>query len=1599
MTDPNKPPLIIKFPSRIEIDIKNQQSKLSKILLQPIQIKIKQYKQNQSHIYKNDTVFNLPDRNTDQYLNFLKFMNTEIEGLYKSFEANEGHTIESHLFDNGLSQESQESKNILDNYKKEYQEIYSNQLKILNETLNETLNEQSKLKQNAFQNNNGEYYPYFKKDMMSKSRRLQFEKIEKELDIKKPIQDQNDIEFLGTIVKRLEGLLNCYLINKEDTKYPKNIEYYKKELLREINQLLDLLNIDYISYQNNNNITFEKYINENILKIKAAIVNKDKPIDAKTTVKEHCKLISRSPEDLDFIESLNTKTHEELDIEIDKFKKFIDNNPIEKAFLRTFLNSECFTETNDINWENIKTKIISGDRTHRQMLFGFTKDIKKYSDFKSFYEYHSTGNIIDLDENDSNNCNYLVIWSIFMNFYYNRCSITNDDIDIPIRFNLPTNKRKIKANESINTSYKYNMRIPAMPEYTKDIFKTDNLQFIGFISIKCYHETNEEEHKIYNNNPIELYNGKFKIWYLFLFKKNKNNKEGEKYMNYMTGKYVDVPIFTHKLQFVYNGSLFARDSITYEEIKFFKNKSETNHNQDIPQLHIYMTKLDNETLFISPKQGLQDLKHLKVLGLEEVKMNISDKSDISYITERYVSFEPITPITNVVVQHNGGNNKLDLSLKYTKNINIYSNDFNSSNIYSSYINLTNKIYDIDDTKGLKLTFEYNKTLYKYILVSPKDLLYLYTIENNVFFKIIPKYNPISAKFFHYNEIFINYNILNNINKYISILNIGGITPIELLKYKNYKIKIIKNINTFKLSDYQINVLNIIKNIYNIDTISIKTNNKLYSLPNLYPELYGTFNLNIYSNNIIDKVFHIFDSFYNIINIYIGALIGLKYTALDGTFIINLNDVATKAYADIYLILKQYFKESYLYYPEITNMVKRSGVFGIFKGFKGIPKNELEILENIFEKLKKEYPNNMIQDFNIYDKELRKTFNITKPIEPIGKRYKYIDGFLNIKKNTKEYENTYREIIEFNDTTYFNRFNYVKKLLYIYENNIIENKPSNEQIISSIIYCRKYNIPFNDKYTENKLNNITGKTILNDMYGLQEPILAKFKTPFQTYITNKIILNPKLKYNNKSKSNSHTHSHSIFKTSYSSHSSRTKRNTKIQQNKYKHKRTKKQDSIGYSFFNNIFKSKSTSSKTKSTKSSKSSKSSYTPNSKTRTRTNSLFKRQNLSLDDALFDSNNSIVQVGRIIDSRKDFTKANPNEDYDNFKEQFRYYKTKGKDKQNNLNLVVQNILGDNSISQAWLKMYEIISECGIVPLNKSGTFKSFHYCEAPGTFINCLNNYVYTKSKFDKFEWMAQSLHPRLAKIKDAYGIIKRHPKNWDWGKDGTGDITNPDNIIHYSKIIKLFNMDTPHNKPYNKPHTTSNNTPFLITADAGLEPEDPKYKMVAYSSYVAILYTLPIHGTMIYKIKDTPLDLPLIWNLIYITYTNFKEMYLFKPVQNSQSREFYIIAKEYLGTNSKVLEYLIKQIDNFNKTTYEPPNTDLFDDMYPEEFVVQMKTIYEKLAANYVNSIERIIYYVDNKELIGTDYTKHIKNYIEEKNEDWIRKYKIKRLERNKIL
>lgn len=571
------------------------------------------------------------------------------------------------------------------------------------------------------------------------------------------------------------------------------------------------------------------------------------------------------------------------------------------------------------------------------------------------------------------------------------------------------------------------------------------------------------------------------------------------------------------------------------------------------------------------------------------------------------------------------------------------------------------------------------------------------------------------------------------------------------------------------------------------------------------------------------------------------------------------------------------------------------------------------------------------------------------------------------ENKEEYEQNIDKLLELQKLDLHNKTKEELQTI-IQDRDLIINTIINIITLSNIASHSNYTL-YTEKLNNNNNNNDKLKnTILFDMYSFHEPILYKFKTPFHTHINNKIILNPQFKSsksNFKSKSKS-----SLLKIKTIKHI--------LSKSKSK---TKKQSS---SFFNNLF-TNNESSKHKSSKHKSLQKKSI---QKLNKKTVSLLKHSSISLKDAIYKSNKSLIHAGTLIDDRKDYTKVNPNELYYILKEQFRYYKATTPRNVQNLDKKVQSMLKDYSISQAWLKMYEIITDCDLIPTNRKGTYRTFHICEAPGTFINCINNYIHTKTNYDAFEWKAQSLKPKGAMSKattigDTYGLIKRYPDKWDFGIDDTGDITNIENIKYYAKMAKDMNIN-------------------LMTSDCGLPMGDTKYYQVAYASYVSILYSLPQNGTLLYKVLS-PIDVPLIWNLIYITYTNFKEMYFFKPVQNSQSREFYIIGKGYLGTDQKILDKLLSLIPKFDESgvgsKFNKEEYDLFNDTYTEEFVIQVQNICERLASNYVNSIERIIYYVDNVDSLGKDYKKHIESYMKEKNEDWIRKYKVMKLDKQFIL
>ena len=956
-----------------------------------------------------------------------------------------------------------------------------------------------------------------------------------------------------------------------------------------------------------------------------------------------------------------------------------------------------------------------------------------------------------------------------------------------------------------------------------------------------------------------------------------------------------------------------------------------------------------------------------------------------------------------------------IKLKTCNNIDVFDGTL-SNNMYSQYNHLRVLVFMKWKTNFYALC----SLIYKYILISSDELYF--NIDNNKKsihneIKTITKYKPIMNRFFLYNEIFIEFNIFKNIEKHDNILIIGRydtITPIEILIYNNYNINNIKcvvcgvydetNGRSSATHEHNKKQLERLKNIYEVSFIYFT--DKLEKLLDIDLQNVNNYTLCIYNMFTVYPPFYQYVDWLNTLNIYIGMMMCLKYTKINGMFIIHLGSVVTHHISDIYLILKGYFKESYLYYPELSNLLKDIIVYGVFKDFKGIHHADYNKLMNVLFELLKLYPDNIFKTFNIYDKSERTYWNVNKPMEEDKtKRIPYIMGFL-------PYNTDYTEIIDFNTLLYKCKFIFIQKILHLQNSNPKDYEsiklPTKDQILSSIIYCRKYNIPIFNKLNITKQDTIITENILSDLYGLSKPILFKFNTPYQTHIDNKFMFNPKFKYIK-------TKSKTLINKSFSLNSL--------------HKR---KQAIKYNISYKINKSKSSKQYSTSSITKKHTRKSSKRNS------SKILKYSIFSLNEAIFQSNNSLIQVDRLLDVRKDYTKDNPSEIYDKLKNELHYYKNESphinKSKYSNVNYLcvkVQQLISDNNITLDWIKMYEIIIKCNLIPINRKGIFKSLHIGDTSGSFINCINNYIHNKTSYNAFEWISQFLKPKGDLSKDSitkytsnsnmYKLINQHRESWDWGMDDTGDITNIENIKYYAKIAKQMDIN-------------------LMTSDNILPQNDPKALQVAYASYVAILYALPINGTLLYKILS-PIDIPLMWNLIYITYTNFKEMYFFKPVQNSRSREFYIIAKGYLGINQTILDKLlnlVKKVNNdkststkkhnntnddddddddynantddnavdndndddddddgeFNKETY-----DLFNDTYPEEFVTEVQNICEHLSSNYVESIERIIYYVDNIDNLGDEYKKHIKSYITEKNDEWISEYKPEQLYKKFIL
>ncbi|KAF8773462.1 Cap-specific mRNA like protein [Argiope bruennichi] len=240
-----------------------------------------------------------------------------------------------------------------------------------------------------------------------------------------------------------------------------------------------------------------------------------------------------------------------------------------------------------------------------------------------------------------------------------------------------------------------------------------------------------------------------------------------------------------------------------------------------------------------------------------------------------------------------------------------------------------------------------------------------------------------------------------------------------------------------------------------------------------------------------------------------------------------------------------------------------------------------------------------------------------------------------------------------------------------------------------------------------------------------------------------------------------------------------------------------------------------------------------------------------------------------------------------------------------ISLIKQKIQPD-ILTQAWCKFYEILSNYPLIPPGNE-TFNSLHLCEAPGAFISALNCYLCCYHPSVCWEWLANTLNPYYEdlNIKNVVcddRLLFPTLRHWFFGKDNTGDITNPSYAKELQEYISgkdLFN---------------------LVTADGSVDcTEDPAEQetVVAelhFAEMLVALHSLAPGATFVLK-KFTFFECITICKMYFLNCI-FKEVHVFKPFTSKHGNsEVYAVCIGYIGVE-KLKTYLNQLNQNYGSMT-----------------------------------------------------------------------------------
>lgn len=342
----------------------------------------------------------------------------------------------------------------------------------------------------------------------------------------------------------------------------------------------------------------------------------------------------------------------------------------------------------------------------------------------------------------------------------------------------------------------------------------------------------------------------------------------------------------------------------------------------------------------------------------------------------------------------------------------------------------------------------------------------------------------------------------------------------------------------------------------------------------------------------------------------------------------------------------------------------------------------------------------------------------------------------------------------------------------------------------------------------------------------------------------------------------------------------------------------------------------------------------------------------------------------------------------------------------NIAQYVSKNFGINSVSNGFVKLWEILNTFSVFNFEDKKYVTTFHMCEAPGQWINSTSFYIEKYAPFLKHKWLANSLNAHnkynIEKFgnnifDDTYGFISKYRSRWLYGNDDTGDIMKSENIMWFNNYFKNIGY-----------------VPDLITGDGGLNMDDNNLYLLQKLDYSQFLLTSSIlnaKNTLKTKNKTnciikcfTPFietypetfdSSGFFINLMYLYKMIFKEVYLYKPItSNSTSGEFYIIGKNNKYVSDEFLNILISFQDNFeiNMCFFKK-------DEIPKKFSVQIYSFIEKIYNLMFKSTDKFLYILSCS-LDDSDVEYKNKMFCSEilsthKNdryEEWIKRYGLDR-------